>query len=222
VIRRAGNRRIDVKSDIDRQIDELDGKIQALESERAALRRRRPRERVKDYELADWEGGRVRLSGLFGGRDRLILVHNMGKDCPFCTMWADGFVGYLPHLESRAAFVVTSPDEPRAQRELAESRGWTFPMLSAHGTSFVDDMGFLDPREGLMPGVSVFTKEPDGSIWRVARAEFGPGDDFCPVWHFFDLLPEGVAGWEPRFSYGDAPEEAELAAFPCCSMAREA
>ena len=55
--------------------------------------------------------------------------------------------------------------------------------------------------EGLMPGVSVFRKETDGTIYRVSRAEFGPGDNFCAVWHFFDLLPEGIDGWEPKLSY---------------------
>jgi predicted dithiol-disulfide oxidoreductase (DUF899 family) len=62
-------------------------------------------------------------------------------------------------------------------------------------------MGFDDESEGLMPGVSVFRKEADGKIYRVSRAEFGPGDNFCAVWHFFDLLPEGIDGWEPQLSY---------------------
>jgi hypothetical protein len=62
-------------------------------------------------------------------------------------------------------------------------------------------MGFDDEKEGLMPGVSVLTKETNGKMYRVSRAEFGPGDDFCAVWHFFDLLPEGIDGWQPQLSY---------------------
>ena len=30
---------------------------------------------------------------------------------------------------------------------------------------------------------------------------FGPDDDFCNVWHLFDLLPEGSNGWAPKYEY---------------------
>ena len=50
------------------------------------------------------------------------------------------------------------------------------------------------------PGVSVF-RHRDGKILRVADTGFQPGDDFCSVWRFFDLIPEGPAGWQPRFAY---------------------
>lgn len=190
-----------MKTKTDNQIDELEYQLQDLKQQLAQLRRERPREEVRDYQLLDSEGREASLSSLFGDRSRLILVHNMGRDCSFCTMWADGFTGLLPHLRSRAAFVLTSPDKPEAQKEFVRSRGWNFPVYSTAGTSFTADMGFDDEKEGLMPGVSVFTKETDGKIYRVSRAEFGPGDDFCPVWHFFDLLPEGVDGWEPKLSY---------------------
>jgi hypothetical protein len=49
----------------------------------------------------------------------------------------------------------------------------------------------------------------------VGRAEFGPGDDFCAVWHFFDLLPEGVDGWEPRFAYEGQPASCGAASCGC-------
>ena len=35
-------------------------------------------------------------------------------------------------------------------------------------------------------------------IVRVADTGFEPGDDFCALWHLFDLLPEGAAGWQPE------------------------
>lgn len=190
-----------MKTEIDKQIDDLDYQLQDIKAKLAELRRQRPREEVRNYQLLDSEGREASLSTLFGDRSRLILVHNMGRDCTFCTMWADGFTGLLPHLESRAAFVLTSPDKPEAQQEFAQARGWNFPVYSTQGTTFVADMGFDIENEGLMPGVSVFMKEADGKIYRVSRAEFAPGDDFCATWHFFDLLPEGIDGWEPKFSY---------------------
>lgn len=190
-----------MKTEIDRQVDELEYQLQDIKRRLAELRRQRPREEVRDYTLTDSGGRGVALSSLFGDRGELILVHNMGRDCSYCAMWADGFEGLLPHLTSRAAFAVTSPDDPAAQEEFRRARGWSFPLYSTRGTSFAADMGFDGGEEGLMPGVSVFTKEPGGQIYRVGRAEFGPGDNFCAVWHFFELLPRGVDGWEPRLSY---------------------
>ena len=189
------------KTDVDRQVDELETELQDIKRRLAELRRQRPAEEVADYEFRDAAGREVALSSLFGDRGELVVIHNMGRDCAFCTMWADGFTGLLPHLESRAAFAVTSPDEPLAQEEFRRSRGWNFPLYSTRGTSFVADMGFEGGEDGLMPGVSVFAKDGDGRISRVGRAEFGPGDDFCATWHFFELLPRGVDGWEPRLSY---------------------
>jgi len=150
-------------------------------------------EEVADYRFAG-AGGPVRLSELFGDKDTLFVIHNMGKSCPNCTMWADGFNGVLPHLESRAAFVVTSPDDPATQAEFAGSRGWKFRMVSHQGSDFAADMGYRGEGGGWMPGVSVF-KRIDGKIMRVSDAAFDQGDDFCAVWHLFDLIPEGTAGW---------------------------
>ena len=190
-----------MKTETDKQIDDLEYQLQEIKGKLAELRRQRPREEVTDYRLLDCEGREAALSSLFGEHGKLILVHNMGRQCSYCTMWADGFTGMLPYLQSRAAFVLTSPDLPDTQKKLAQSRGWNFPIYSTHGTSFTVDMGFDNGDEGLMPGVSVFVKEADGKIYRVSRAEFGPGDDFCPVWHFFELLPEGIDGWEPKPNY---------------------
>lgn len=190
-----------MKTEIDRQVDELECQLQEIKRRLADLRRQRPPEEIGDYTLRDAGGREVMLSSLFGDRGELILVHNMGQACSYCTMWADGFTGLLPHLTSRAAFVITSPDEPVAQEEFRLARGWNFPLYSTRGTSFAADMGFDGGEEGLMPGVSVFSKDEAGCIFRVGRAEFGPGDNFCAVWHFFELLPRGADGWEPRLSY---------------------
>lgn len=156
-------------------------------------------EKVRDYEFAT-AGGAVRLSRLFGAKDDLFVIHNMGAACPYCTMWADGFNGVLPHLENRAAFVLSSPDAPATQEKFKASRGWRFRMVSHQGTSFAADMGYRS-EDGFLPGVSVF-KRKKGEILRVSDTGFGPGDDYCSVWHFLDLLPEGGADWRPRFSYG--------------------
>ncbi|MGH7682307.1 MAG: DUF899 family protein, partial [Candidatus Eiseniibacteriota bacterium] len=142
----------------------------------------------------------VKLSQLFGDKTDLVVIHNMGKGCRYCTVWADGFNGVLPHLESRAAFVVCSPDSIDVQQQFAGSRGWKFRMVSAHGSRFTEDMGFRSEKSW-MPGVSTFHKAPDGTIVRVAKAPFGPFDPFSGIWHVLALLREGVNDWEPRYTY---------------------
>jgi predicted dithiol-disulfide oxidoreductase (DUF899 family) len=172
--------------------------IGALRDKMRALQKEAEPQEVENYRFASADGP-VRLSDLFGDKEHLFVIHNMGKSCPACTMWADGFNGVRPHLENRAAFVVSSPDDPETQRAFAASRGWHFRMVSHQGTGFAEDMGYRSDK-GWRPGVSVFRREGD-KIYRVSDTEFGPGDDFCTVYHLFDLLPEGAAGWRPKFAY---------------------
>lgn len=61
---------------------------------------------------------------------------------------------------------------------------------------------------GYQPGVSVFRRNEDGGITRVAKDHFGPGDFYCGVWHLFDLLADGPAGWNPQFEYPDQEQPA--------------
>jgi predicted dithiol-disulfide oxidoreductase (DUF899 family) len=173
--------------------------ITALRGKMRALQQTVEPEEVADYTFTSADGP-VRLSALFGDKDTLFVIHNMGKTCPNCTMWADGFNGVLPHLENRAAFVVTSPDDPATQAEFAASRGWKFRMVSHQGTDFAEKMGYRGENGGWLPGVSVFRRQGD-KILRVSDAGFEPGDDFCAVWHLFDLIPEGPADWRAKFSY---------------------
>ena len=159
-------------------------------------------EQVEDYEFGT-PAGPVHLSELFGNQDDLFVVHNMGASCRYCTLWADGFNGLIQHLENRAGFVVSSPDAPDAQLKFANSRGWRFRMVSHEGSRFAKDMGYFateGDHAGWQPGISAFRKDGD-HIVRVSDTPLGPGDVFCAAWHIFNLLPAGVAGWEPQYRY---------------------
>jgi predicted dithiol-disulfide oxidoreductase (DUF899 family) len=184
------------------EIDALENQITELQKKLAQLRLAQPAEKVRDYELAEWPNKTVKLSELFGAKDELIVVHNMGKQCSYCTLWADSFIGITKHLEDRAGFVVTSPNDPETQRQFARDRGWNFRMLSTQGTSFKHDMGF-EPEPGkYWPGVSIFRRDANGEIYHVNKAGFGPGDAFCGLWHFLDLLPSEKE-WHPKFQYSE-------------------
>ena len=187
------------KSSATRKIRALESALVRQQEKLATLKRRQPREPVADYTLAGPQGP-VKLSALFGGRRDLIVVHNMGRSCRYCTMWADGFNGLRAHLGDRAAFVVVSPDPVKVQRKFAASRGWKFPMYSGEGSTFIKDMGFLPKPDQPWPGVSTFHRAR-GKIHRVASAPFGPFDAFCATWPFFALLAGGVAGWQPKYRY---------------------
>jgi predicted dithiol-disulfide oxidoreductase (DUF899 family) len=150
-------------------------------------------QKIRDYEFMTTEGP-VHVSELFADRDDFIVIHNMGVSCCYCTLWADGYNGLHQHVVSRAAVVVASPDRPTVQKKFAESRGWKFPMVSHAGSTFAADMGYVSAEGGWMPGVSAFSRDGD-TIQRVSDTRFGPGDDFCTLWHFFDLLPGGVGEW---------------------------
>jgi predicted dithiol-disulfide oxidoreductase (DUF899 family) len=191
--------------EIEEKLRRLEDEITTRRKEMIALKKELAGESVDDYELTRSTGEPVRLSELFDGRDELIVIHNMGRHCPYCTLWADGFSGLVDHLRDRAALVLVSPNKPEVQQAFAEERGWTFPMASSQDSTFTRDLGFEgDNEEGktyYTPGVSTFTRDDDGTLRRVAFDTFGPGDLYNPVWHLFDLLAGGVDGWQPQFSY---------------------
>lgn len=145
---------------------------------------------VTDYTLRNTDGSDIRLSEMFGDKENLILVHNMGKSCPYCTLWADGFSGVAYFIEKKAAFVLVSPDPPEVQKEFADSRGWKLKTYSAAGSAFTKDMGYQTDAGAYWPGVSVFHRNKNGKITRIAKDIFGPGDFYCSPFHFLDLLPQ--------------------------------
>ena len=109
--------------------------IAELRSKMRELQQSVEPEEVSDHEFSTAEG-KVRLSELFGDKEHLFVIHNMGAGCRYCTLWADGLNGILPHIENRAAFVVASPDEPAAQQKFKAARDWHFRMVSHRDTNF--------------------------------------------------------------------------------------
>jgi len=193
----------------------------------AALRRQLPPGPVveTDYVFREGPGNlhddspanfrNVRLSELFApGKDSLIVDHLMwapGDElpCRMCNMWADGYAAVAPHVSDKVNFVLVAKVDLARLRAWGRRRGWDkFRLLSSHDSTFNRDY-FVEDEHGQRPAVSVFRRAPDGKIYFTYTTEMSraPGhhrgiDPFSPVWHFFDLLPEGRENWMPIHFYG--------------------
>lgn len=144
--------------------------------------------------------GPIKLSACFEGKRDLILIHNMGVCCSWCTMWADAFNGVQAHLRDRAGLILLSPDNPEVIEDFARSRGWRFPVASSKGSGFTAALDFGTDEEP-WPGFSTFHKNDSDQIEWVSAECFGDFDLFSPVWHLFGRLKHGVGDWEPQITY---------------------
>jgi predicted dithiol-disulfide oxidoreductase (DUF899 family) len=179
---------------------ELNQQILDLKRKLAEIRMAQAPEPVRNYTFDTADGPKTLLE-LFGDKEDLLLIHNMGKSCVYCTLWADGMNGHADHYQSRAAFVICSPDSVDVQAQFAMSRGWKFRMVSDSDHAFTTDMGYYFDG-GFYPGASGFRREGD-QIFRTGTTMLGPGDDFCPIWSMMELVG-GDKGWEPKFNYRDS------------------
>lgn len=180
-----------------KQIFELKQQLNKLQSDN-------PGTEVKDYSFSTMEGN-VSLKDLFGDKDKLMLVHNMGQGCRYCTLWADGFNGFLPHLESVMSVALVSKDAPEVQRDFANSRGWRFRLASHGGGDYIQEQTVLDGEKN-MPGVVVYEKQ-GGKIVRKNSSVFGPGDSYCSMWDLLGLAGLSEADWTPQYRYWQRPQK---------------
>jgi predicted dithiol-disulfide oxidoreductase (DUF899 family) len=202
--------------------DELREAEIALRDQRervAELRRRLPLDGVVADEtfqhVRDGQILPVKLSELFEPPGRpLVLMHFMfGKaqtqPCPMCTAWADGYDGIVPHLEQRLSFRVLVAGDAAAFEAYARSRGWRhLQIVSAGDASLKRTLGFEEAGGEQHPGVSVFVRREDGAIVHsysasanLEQAGFRGMDLLSPLWHFFDLTPEGRGDFFPSKRY---------------------
>ena len=192
---------LSIQTEIEQEIAVAEEKLMADKKALHELRKKLPKVKINDYTFRNKEGKEIKLSEMFGDKKELMLVHNMGKSCAYCTLWADEINGIYHHLENRTPFVLISPNDTTVMKEFADSRGWKFRIYSSAGNTFKKDVGFENEKGSVLPGVSIFTKDEAGNMYHVNKAGFGPGDDFCGLWSFLDLLPEGQNMWRPKFGY---------------------
>lgn len=181
----------------------------------ANARRALPWVRIdKDYVFQS-DAGPVTLGDLFAGHRQLVVHHymfgaNSTEGCQICSFMADGYDRLHTHLAGRdtaLAMVSTAPvDRLMAYRA---RMGWSTRWVSSGGTTFNQDFGVTFTQEELespdyvynytgtfrhgpeAPGLSVFLKEEDGTIYHT-YSTYGRGvESAMPVYQLLDLTPLG-------------------------------
>ena len=95
----------------------------------------------KDYRF-ETDDGSASLTDLFRGRSQLLMYHFMfGPEytagCPVCSTIADGFNGFVVHLENHDVAMMAVSQAPITAIQGYKSRlGWTFPWASSLGSDF--------------------------------------------------------------------------------------
>jgi len=180
------------------EIKIIEQEIYALTEKLNALRKQSPGTKTPNYTFLTLDG-EVTLLELFGDHDKLLLIHNMGQGCRYCMLWADGFNGFLPHLESAMSVALVSKDSPELQRRFANFRGWRFRLASHGGGKYIQEQSVTEG-ENNSPGAVVYERIGD-EIYRKNDSEFGPGDLYCSMWGLLGLAGLGEAEWTPQYNY---------------------
>jgi predicted dithiol-disulfide oxidoreductase (DUF899 family) len=181
----------------------------------AAQRREMPWLRIeKDYTF-DTPKGKQSLSELFDGHSQLIVYHFMlGPEseagCPSCSLLADSLNPLRVHVEQRDVNLILISRAPLAKIETFQKRmGWTLPWASSYATDFNFDFGVSFDEDkistgeknynygsmsfttGEAPGLSVFAKNADGSIFHSYSTYARGLDPLVGVYQLLDLTPKG-------------------------------
>jgi len=188
------------------KITAMETKLYEMTLELNELRKLATTSEVPNYSFATLAGPSTLLE-LFSDKEKLLVIHNMGQSCRYCTLWGDGFNGLVDHLESTMAVVMVSKDAPQLQREFANSRGWRFRLASHGGGKYIEEQTVKDGSTN-MPGAVVYERSGD-KIMRRLSSVFGPGDLYSPMWNLLGLAGMTEADWTPQFRYWRQPEKLE-------------
>ena len=185
------------------KITELEQQIYTLTSELQQLQKAQSGEAVPNYEF-DTVDGKVTLLELFGQHDKLLMIHNMGQGCRYCTLWGDGINGFVPHLESVMSVAMVSKDAPELQRTFANSRQWRMRMASHGGGKYMAEQVATDNGSNY-PGAATYERRGN-SIVKLNSTSFGPGDQYCSMWNFLGLAGIGLEEFTPQYNYWLRPK----------------
>lgn len=188
------------------EIAELEAQLYEMTLKLNELKKNAPAEPVPNYTFQTLQG-ETTLLDCFSDKDKLLVIHNMGQACRYCTLWGDGINGFLPHLESAMSVVLVSKDDPETQRRFANSRGWRFRLASHGGGEYITEQTAMEGASN-MPGAVTYERDGD-QILRKNAAVFGPGDLYCSAWNLMGLAGLTEAEWTPQYNYWLRPDKLE-------------
>jgi predicted dithiol-disulfide oxidoreductase (DUF899 family) len=186
-----------------------------LRDELTAERRALPRVRIEKSYYFDTDDGRRTLADLFQGKSQLVVYHFMfaptwEAGCKHCSFWADGYDGMVSHLGARDVSLVAVSKAPLAKLVAFKRRmGWSFPWVSSSGSDFNRDFFVSFTQEEIAsgklvynfatqpfaieeaPGVSVFSRAPDGTVCHTYSCYSRGLDILNPAYNLLDLVPKG-------------------------------
>lgn len=188
----------------------------ALKHEQDALARQRqqlPWVRVEKEYIFDAPEEKVGLSDLFGEKSQLMIYHFMfapewEAGCPSCSMAADTMNANYVHLTQRdVAFAMVSRAPLGKIAAFKERLGWSVPWVSSYHSTFNQDFGVTytegKPKDGWYNfatighpadeahGISVFSKDEDGKIYRTYSAYARGVEGLLGVYTLLDFAPKG-------------------------------
>lgn len=189
--------------------------LRAQIEEVAELRRALPPGGIaQDYVFQSAQGP-VPLSEMFGTHDTLIVYSymykgNADKPCPMCSAFMDSLIRQIEHVTQRAAFAVVARAPMEEITALVAERNWqALSWFSAADNTYPADYHSEMPNGAQVPMCTVFTKTEDGlrHFWS-SELFFAPTDThprhvdmLWPLWHIFDVTPEGRANFMPAMNY---------------------
>jgi predicted dithiol-disulfide oxidoreductase (DUF899 family) len=139
---------LDAEKELTRRSDELARRRQDL-----------PWVRIdKEYRFETDEGS-ASLRDLFRGRSQLLVYHFMfgpeyAAGCPSCSAIADGFNGFVVHLENHdVAFTAVSRAPLEKLQAYRQRMGWSFPWASSFRSDFNYDFQVTFTEEQQRSGV---------------------------------------------------------------------
>src|ERR671929_684730 len=138
----------------------------------------------EDYRFETDEGD-ASLADLFGGRSQLLVYHFMfGPEytagCPACSAIADGFDGFVVHLEHHDVAMTAISRAPLAKLQAYKRRmGWTFPWASSFGSDFNYDFDAGITEEQQRSGSAEYNYQTVDTRKQLEAGKEGPLADFA-------------------------------------------
>ena len=172
----------------------------------------------EDYVFQNLSGEDVRLSALFSGKSRNLLIYGFmykpgGDACPVCTSLLDGLNGSAPHIKQNLNFAVIAKASVDELNAWADARNWSnLTLLSSGRTSYNLDYHAENEEERQLMMMNVFRKSDDGIFHSLGyEIKHAPGgdeqnprqrDQIWPLWTIYDLTLDGRPGdWLPAYGY---------------------